>query len=213
MARSKSSTRWLREHFDDAYVKRAQSEGMRARSAYKLEELLDRDHLLQPGMCVVDLGSAPGGWAQLVRQRLGPRGRILALDILPMAALPGVEFLAGDFRDAAVLAAFEALLGTSRPDLVLSDMAPNMSGVAGVDQARAMNLAELAADFARRWLEPGGAFLVKLFQGEGFDDYVRGLRGDYARVTMRKPKASRARSREVYALASGRKAASSEEPT
>ena len=213
MARSKSSTRWLREHFDDAYVKRAQSEGMRARSAYKLEELLDRDHLLRPDMCVVDLGAAPGGWSQLVRQRLGERGRVVALDILPMAALPGVEFVCGDFREESVLAGFEALLAGARPGLVLSDMAPNMSGVASADQARAMHLAELAAEFARRWLEPGGAFLVKLFQGAGFDDFVRGLRGDYTRVTMRKPKASRARSREVYALASGRKAGRSEETT
>ncbi|HET8899659.1 MAG TPA: 23S rRNA (uridine(2552)-2'-O)-methyltransferase RlmE [Rhodanobacteraceae bacterium] len=206
MARSKSSARWLREHFDDAYVKRAQSEGVRARSAYKLEELIDRDRLLKPGMCVVDLGAAPGGWAQLVRQRMGDKGRVLALDILPMASLAGVEFLCGDFREAEVLARFETMLEGERPDLVLSDMAPNMSGVAMADQARAMELAELAADFARQWLKPGGALLVKLFQGVGFDDYVRGLRADYGRVTMRKPKASRARSREVYALATGRKA-------
>lgn len=213
MARSKSSARWLREHFDDAYVKRAQAEGVRARSAYKLEELLDRDRLLKPGMTVVDLGAAPGGWSQLVRQRLGDGGRVLALDVLPMPALAGVEFLCGDFREAGVLEAFERMLDGAAVDLVLSDMAPNMSGVAMADQARAMDLAELAADFARRWLKPGGGFLVKLFQGAGFDDYVRGLRADYARVTMRKPKASRARSREVYASATGRKADRSEETT
>jgi 23S rRNA (uridine2552-2'-O)-methyltransferase len=205
VARSKSSARWLREHFDDAYVKRAQAQGMRARSVYKLEELIERDHLLRPGMAVVDLGAAPGGWSQLLRQRQGDGGRVIALDILPMAALPGVEFICGDFRENAVLEQLEATLGGIRADLVLSDMAPNMSGVALADQARAMELAELAADFAHRWLKPGGSFLVKLFQGAGFDDYVRGLRADYGRVTMRKPKASRARSREVYALATDRR--------
>ena len=213
MARSKSSARWLREHFDDTYVKRAQAEGARARSTYKLEELLERDRLLKPGMTVVDLGAAPGGWSQLVSQRLGGKGRVLALDILPMAALPGVEFLCGDFRESVVLDEFERMLDGAGVDLVLSDMAPNMSGVAVADQARAMDLAELAADFARRWLKPDGSFLVKLFQGVGFDDYVRGLRADYARVTMRKPKASRARSREVYASATGRKVDRSEETT
>jgi 23S rRNA (uridine2552-2'-O)-methyltransferase len=196
----------LREHFDDAYVKRAQAEGMRARSVYKLEELIERDRLLRPGMVLVDLGAAPGGWSQLLRQRQGNGGRVIALDILPMAALPGVEFICGDFRQKAVLAQLEATLDGAHVDLVLSDMAPNMSGVALADQARAMELAELAMDFARHWLKPGGSFLVKLFQGAGFDDYVRGLRADYGRVTMRKPKASRARSREVYALATDRRA-------
>lgn len=203
MARSKSSHRWLKEHFSDPYVKRAQAEGLRSRAAYKLEELIDRDRLLKPGMRVVDLGAAPGGWSQMARARLGERGRVLALDILPMDAIAGVEFLQGDFREEAVLARLEQALGGAGLDLVLSDMAPNMTGVASVDQARAMELAELARDFAQAHLDPGGAFLVKLFQGAGFDDYLKDLRRRYAKITMRKPKASRARSPEVYALATG----------
>ncbi len=203
MPRSKSSARWLRAHFDDAYVKRAQAEGMRSRAAFKLEELLDRDRLLKPAMTVVDLGAAPGGWSQVVKQRLGEKGRVIALDILPMQGIGGVEFIQGDFREDAVLQALQARLNGRKADLVLSDMAPNISGIAVADQARAMYLAELALDFARNWLKPGGSFLVKLFQGTGFDDYLRGLRADFARVTLRKPKASRARSREVYALATG----------
>lgn len=205
MARSKSSARWLREHFSDPWVRKAHQEGVRARSAFKLAELLERDRLLRPEMTVVDLGAAPGAWSQLVRERLGDSGRVIALDILPMEPLAGVEFIEGDFREAATLAALEALLEGSRVDLVLSDMAPNMSGVAVSDQARAMHLAELAADFAARWLRPGGSFVVKLFHGAGFDQYVRDLRGQYERVIMRKPEASRSRSREVYALAQGRK--------
>jgi len=205
MARSKSSSRWLREHFDDAYVKRARSEGWRSRAAFKLEELLERDRLLKPGMTVVDLGAAPGGWSQLVRARLGDQGRIVALDILPMQGIGGVEFIEGDFREDDVLKQLEDILEGSRVDLVLSDMAPNMSGVAVADQARAMHLAELALAFSRDWLRPGGNFLIKLFQGAGFDEYLRDLRADFGRVTMRKPKASRARSNEVYALASGRR--------
>lgn len=203
MPRSKSSSRWLREHFDDAYVKRAQAEGWRSRAAFKLEELVDRDRLLRPGMTVVDLGAAPGGWSQLVRDRMGDAGRILALDILPMQGIGGVEFIEGDFREDAVLGELERRLQGERVDLVLSDMAPNMSGVAVSDQIRAMHLAELALEFARTWLKPGGAFLIKLFQGAGFDEYIKDLRGSFDRVTMRKPKASRARSREVYALATG----------
>jgi len=206
MSRSKSSAGWLREHFSDVYVKKAQAEGVRSRAVYKLEELIDRDRLLKPGMTVVDLGAAPGGWSQLVRQRLGENGKVFALDILPMQGIAGVDFLEGDFREEVVLRALEARLEGQRVDLVLSDMAPNMSGVALADQIRAMDLAELALDFSRQWLKPGGAFLIKLFQGAGFDDYIRSLRADFSRVTMRKPKASRARSREVYALATGRKA-------
>jgi 23S rRNA (uridine2552-2'-O)-methyltransferase len=201
MKRSKSSQRWLKEHFGDPFVKRAHKEGLRSRAAYKLEELIERDRLLRPGMVVVDLGAAPGGWAQVLAQRLGDRGRIVALDILPMPAIAGVSFIEGDFRDPAVLARLEAELAGRPVDLVLSDMAPNMSGVAVVDQARAMELAELALDFARRHLASGGDFLVKLFQGAGFDAYLKDLRRDFAKVKMRKPKASRARSREVYALA------------
>ena len=203
MARSKSSSRWLREHFDDVYVKRAQAEGMRSRAAFKLEELLDRDKLLKPGMTVVDLGAAPGGWSQLVRRELGDAGRIVALDILPMQGIGGVDFIEGDFREDEVLKQLEDALDGAQVDLVLSDMAPNMSGVAVTDQIRAMHLAELALDFCRGQLKPGGAFLIKLFQGAGFDDYLRDLRASFQRVTMRKPKASRARSRETYALATG----------
>ncbi len=206
MNRSKSSTRWLREHFQDPFVKKAQVEGLRSRAAFKLTELIERDRLLRPGMNVVDLGAAPGGWTQVVRESLGDSGRVIALDVLPMQGVAGVDVLQGDFRDAALLARLEALLGGTRLDLVLSDMAPNMSGVVLVDQARAMELAELALAFARRWLKPGGAFLVKLFHGVGFDDFVRDLRQGFERVSMRKPKASRARSREVYALASNLKA-------
>lgn len=206
MTRSKSSSRWLREHFDDVYVKKAQAEGLRSRAVFKLEELIERDRLLKPGMHVVDLGAAPGGWSQLVRQRLGDNGTVVALDILPMQGIAGVDFLLGDFREESVLHELEARLEGQKLDLVLSDMAPNMSGVALADQIRAMDLAELALDFSRLWLKPGGSFLIKLFQGAGFDDYLRSLRADFTRVTMRKPKASRARSREVYALAMGRKA-------
>jgi len=205
MARSKSSSRWLREHFDDVYVKRAQSEGWRSRAVFKLDELLERDRLLKPGMTVVDLGAAPGGWSQLVRARLGDQGRIIALDILPMQGIGGVEFIEGDFREENVLKQLEDSLDGQKVDLVLSDMAPNMSGVVVADQARVMHLAELALEFSREWLKPGGAFLIKLFQGAGFDDYVRDLRAEFGRVTMRKPKASRARSSEVYALASAKR--------
>lgn len=205
MTRSKSSHRWLREHFSDPYVKKAQAEGMRSRAAYKLEELVERDRLLKPGMVVVDLGAAPGGWSQWVRQALGDSGRVVALDILEMPSLAGVEFIHGDFREDAVLARLEDLLNGQPVDLVLSDMAPNMSGVDAVDLPRAMHLAELAMDFADRHLRPGGTFLIKLFQGVGFDAYVRDLRARYDRVVIRKPAASRRRSTEVYALAQGRR--------
>ncbi|HZX81170.1 MAG TPA: 23S rRNA (uridine(2552)-2'-O)-methyltransferase RlmE [Lysobacter sp.] len=204
--RSKSSQRWLKEHFADPFVKKAQSEGLRSRAAYKLEELVERDRLLKPGMTVVDLGAAPGGWSQWVRQALGDSGRVIALDILEMPSLAGVEFLHGDFRDDEVLSRLEAALGGRSVDLVLSDMAPNMSGVDAVDMPRAMHLAELAMDFADRHLRVDGTFLIKLFQGVGFDDYVRELRRRYAKVSIRKPAASRKRSPEVYALAQGKRA-------
>lgn len=207
MARSKSSQRWLREHFNDPYVKRAQAEGLRSRAAYKLEELIERDRLLKPGMVIVDLGAAPGGWSQMAQQYLGGDGRVIALDILAMPSLGGVEFIEGDFREESVLKRLEDTLAGAPVDLVLSDMAPNMSGVASVDQARAMHLAELARDFAQDHLKPGGAFLAKLFQGAGFDEYIRDLRRRYGKLTMRKPKASRARSPEVYALATDFRAA------
>lgn len=207
--RSKSSQRWLKEHFSDPYVKKAQAEGLRSRAAYKLEELVARDQLLKPGMAVVDLGAAPGGWSQWVRQeldRLDPQrpGRVVALDILEMPGLAGVEFLHGDFREQSVLSQLESSLNGQPVDLVLSDMAPNKSGMDAVDQPRAMHLAELAMEFADHHLKPGGAFLIKLFQGVGFDDYVRELRRRYARVAIRKPAASRKRSPEVYALAQGK---------
>ena len=199
--RSKSSQRWLKEHFSDPYVKKAQAEGLRSRAAYKLEELFARDRLLKPGMVVVDLGAGPGGWSQWVRQALGEGGRVIALDILDMPPLAGVEFLHGDFREDAVLSRLESTLAGEPVDLVLSDMAPNKSGMDAVDQPRMMHLAELAMDFADRHLRPGGAFVIKLFHGAGFDDYVRELRRRYARVAIRKPAASRKRSPEVYALA------------
>lgn len=203
MARTKSSARWLNEHFRDEFVRRAQAEGWRSRAAFKLDELLDRDPLLKPGMVVVDLGAAPGGWSQLVRRRLGAEGRVFALDILPMQGIGGVEFIQGDFREAAVFDALMDRLQGARVDLVLSDMAPNISGIEVADQARAMHLAELALAFAKKSLQSRGSLLVKLFQGRGFDEYLRDLRGRFGRVTLRKPKASRARSREVYALATG----------
>lgn len=210
--RSRSSQRWLKEHFSDPYVKKAQAEGMRSRAAYKLEELVERDQLLKPGMLVVDLGAAPGGWSQWVRQALDGAdranpGRVIALDILEMPPLAGVEFLHGDFRDDVVLSSLEAMLQGRPVDLVLSDMAPNKSGVDSVDLPRAMHLAELAMDFADNHLRIGGSFLIKLFQGVGFDEYVRELRRRYARLAIRKPAASRKRSPEVYALAQGKLAA------
>jgi 23S rRNA (uridine2552-2'-O)-methyltransferase len=210
-SRSKSSQRWLKEHFSDPYVKKAQAEGLRSRAAFKLEELVERDRILRPGMTVVDLGAAPGGWSQWVRQALDAldRGRpepsrVLAVDILEMPPLAGVEFLHGDFREDDVLSRLEAMLGSAPVDLVLSDMAPNKSGMDAVDQPRMMHLAELAMDFADHHLRTGGAFLIKLFQGTGFDDYVRALRKRYAKVAIRKPAASRRRSPEVYALAQGK---------
>lgn len=205
MARSKSSSRWLREHFSDPYVKRAQAEGWRSRAVFKLEELIERDRLLKPGMVVIDLGAAPGGWSQVARERLGDRGRVIALDILPMQGIGGVEFICGDFREASVLEELKRTLGDSKVDLVLSDMAPNLSGMAAVDQPRAMHLVELAEEFAAAHLREGGSFLTKVFQGGGFDEFVRRLRGSYERVSIRKPRASRARSPEVYALATGRR--------
>ena len=202
--RSKSSQRWLKEHFSDPYVKKAQAEGMRSRAAYKLEELVERDRLLKPGMVVVDLGAAPGGWSQWVRKELGDTGRVIASDILEMPTLAGVEFLHGDFREDGVLSELEKMLDGAAVDLVLSDMAPNMSGVDQVDQARAMHLSELAMAFADDHLRVGGTFLIKLFQGVGFDEYVRELRRRYAKLAIRKPAASRRRSNEVYALAQGK---------
>ena len=205
MARSKSSSRWLKEHFSDPYVKRAQAEGWRSRAVFKLEELIERDRLLKPGMVIVDLGAAPGGWSQVARERLGEKGRVIALDILPMQGIGGVEFIHGDFREDSVLQQLKQTLDGALVDLVLSDMAPNLSGMTAVDQPRSMHLVELAEEFSAAHLRPGGAFLTKVFQGEGFDDLVRRLRAGYERVSIRKPKASRARSPEVYALAVGKR--------
>ncbi len=201
MARSKSSARWLREHFTDEYVKRAQQDGYRSRAVYKLLEIHEKDHLLRPGLTVVDLGAAPGGWSQLSARLVGGQGRVMALDILPMEPLPGVEFIEGDFREAAVLDQLLAALDGRTVDVVLSDMAPNTSGIKAVDQPSIMYLAELALDFARQRLRPGGDFLVKAFQGEGFDAYFKALRTAFATVAPRKPRASRARSAEQYLLA------------
>ena len=206
MARSKSSHRWLREHFADPYVKRAQSEGLRSRAAYKLEELLARDRILKPGMVVVDLGAAPGGWSQVARRMLGDTGRVVALDILEMPAIAGVEFIHGDFREDSALSRLEEVLKGEPVDLVLSDMAPNMSGMDAVDQPRALHLAELARDFADAHLRPGGSFLLKLFHGQGSDVFLRDLRRRYQAVRVRKPEASRRRSSEVYVLATGKRA-------
>jgi len=199
--RSKSSARWLAEHASDEYVKRAHREGLRSRAAFKLEEIQARERLLRPGIRCVDLGAAPGGWSQYAARILGGTGRIVATDILPMDPIPGVEFVQGDFREDQVLAEVLERVGADKVNLVLSDMAPNMAGIDAVDQPRAMYLAELAVEFADRVLAPGGDLLVKLFQGEGFDQIIRDARGRFARVATKKPKASRARSPEIYLLA------------
>jgi 23S rRNA (uridine2552-2'-O)-methyltransferase len=201
MARSKSSTRWLKEHFDDEYVKRAQQMGYRSRAVFKLLEIQEKDRILRKGMHVVDLGAAPGGWCQVAAGALGPSGRLVALDILPMDPVPGVEIVTGDFREDTVMASLMDCVGNDKFDLVMSDMAPNISGERSVDQPRAMYLAELALDLAKRVLAPGGDFLVKVFQGEGSEQFLRDLRPTFAKVIVRKPKASRPRSREVYLLA------------
>lgn len=201
MARSRSSGRWLKEHFDDPYVKRAQEEGYRSRAVYKLKEIQERDRLIRPGMTVVDLGAAPGGWSQLAARLVGGRGGVIALDILPMDPLSGVDFIEGDFREEAVLERLKETLRGRAVDLVISDMAPNISGVRAVDQPRAMYLVELVVDFARQSLKPEGDLLVKVFQGEGFEPLLRQLRQDFVSVVSRKPASSRARSSELYLLA------------
>jgi len=205
MAKSKSSRRWLAEHFDDQYVKMAQQQGLRSRAAFKLIELDEKYHLLRKGMRVVDLGSAPGSWTQVVQRALAGSGQIIALDILPMDPLENVNFIQGDFTEQQPLALLEEALNGQYADLVLSDMAPNMSGMGAVDQPRAMYLAELALAFAEKWLEPGGNLVVKAFHGEGFDDFVKSARAMFERLQVRKPAASRPRSREVYILGHRRK--------
>ena len=192
--------KWMQEHVADAYVKRAQAEGMRSRAAYKLEQLAVRDRLLAPGMTVVDLGAAPGSWSQVAAARVGARGRVIALDLLEMTPLPGVTFIRGDFRDSAVAEELEQALGGQRVDLVLSDLAPNVSGIPASDQARMLELAELAQEFALKHLKPQGNFLVKLFQGAAFESLLRQLRSRFVSVAVRKPDASRSRSSEVYVV-------------
>ncbi len=205
MARSRGSSRWLQRHVNDEYVKRAQRDGYRSRASYKLLEILDRDRLIRPGMTVVDLGAAPGGWSQIAAKEVGGKGRVIALDILDMEPIPGVEFLRGDFLQDEVLNRLETRLDGRPIDLVISDIAPNISGLNAVDQPRSMYLCELALDFAVNHLREGGGFVTKIFQGEGFDDYVRALRAGFSRVVTRKPRASRAKSREVYLVADRRK--------
>lgn len=203
MAKSKSSRRWLDRHVKDPYVQRAQRDGYRSRAAYKLLEIQEKDRLIEPGMRIVDLGAAPGSWSQIALRLSGARGCVIALDILPMAALTGVTVLEGDFREDSVLSQLEETLDGKPLDLVLSDMAPNITGMAVVDQARGMYLAELALEFSREHLKPGGSLVVKTFQGEGFDNYLRTLRERFARVVTRKPKSSRSESREVFLVAKG----------
>ena len=201
--RSASSTRWLKEHFDDHFVQKAQKLGLRSRAAFKLEEINQQDKLIKPGMTVVDLGSAPGSWSQFCVGVVGNNGTIIACDILPMDPIAGVDFLQGDFREETVLGALLARVGPDKVDLVMSDMAPNMSGTQQVDQARAMYLIELALDMCNQVLRTNGSFVVKVFQGEGFDAYLNEIRKLFSAVKIRKPDSSRARSREVYIVATG----------
>ncbi|WP_417549218.1 23S rRNA (uridine(2552)-2'-O)-methyltransferase RlmE [Methylophaga sp.] len=205
MARSKSSNNWLREHFDDPYVKKAQQKGYRSRATFKLEEIDQKDKLIRKGISVVDLGAAPGGWSDYALHRVGDNGKVIALDILPMTPLTGVHFIEGDFREDHVLEQLNEVLAGQSIDLVLSDMAPNMTGVDAIDQPGSMHLVELALDFAINNLSKQGDFLVKVFQGEGFDDFLKSMRAHFNKVTTRKPDASRARSREVYLLGRGLK--------
>ena len=200
MAKSKSSNDWLREHFDDPYVKKAQKAGYRSRATFKLEEIDKKDKLIKPGMSVVDLGSAPGGWSDYALRKLGDTGTVVALDILRMTPLSGVHFIEGDFREDAVLDELNLVLNSQPIDLVLSDMAPNITGVDSIDQPSSMYLVELALQLALENLSKEGIFLVKVFQGEGFDTYLKAMRDGFQKVITRKPDASRARSREVYLL-------------
>jgi len=205
VARSKTSAAWLKEHVDDVWVQKAQKDGYRSRATYKLAEIDDKDRLFRPGMTVIDLGSAPGGWSQLLSERLGSEGKILASDILPMDAIPDVEFIQGDFTEDAILELLLESMQGKQADLVISDMAPNLSGMNAIDQPKAMYLVELALDLAEQVLKPGGDLLAKVFQGEGYEDYLKLLRSRFTKVLTRKPIASRARSREVYLLARGYK--------
>ncbi|TRY14240.1 23S rRNA (uridine(2552)-2'-O)-methyltransferase RlmE [Shewanella hanedai] len=203
--RTASSSRWMQEHFDDHYVKLAQKRGFRSRAAFKIEEIQEKDKLIRPGMTVVDLGAAPGGWSQVAVKLAGDDGKVIACDILPMDPIVGVDFLQGDFREEKVLDALLTRVGDAKVDVVLSDMAPNMSGTGGVDQPRAMYLVELALDMCHQVLAPNGCFAVKVFQGEGFEEYMKAVKEAFKTVKTRKPDSSRARSREVYLVATGYK--------
>ena len=204
MAITKSSNRWMKEHFDDEYVKRSQQDGYRSRAVYKLQEIQQKDKIFKHGMCVVDLGAAPGSWSQIVTEWVGSNaGRVIASDILPIDPLPFVDFVQGDFREESVLNELLAVLNNSKADVVISDMAPNMSGNDGIDMPRSIYLCELALDMAQQVLKNNGSFVVKLFQGQGSEAYIKDVRSQFKTVKVRKPKASRARSREVYILAQG----------
>lgn len=203
MAKSKSSKTWLKEHFDDEYVRRSQQDGYRSRAIYKLIEIDEKDRLIKPGMTIIDLGAAPGGWSEYCVKKMGGKGTVVALDILPMEPIDGVKIIEGDFREDAVFDELMTEMNNAGADLVISDMAPNISGMGSVDIPRAYYLCELALDLARQVLKPGGGLLVKLFQGEGFEAYNKELKASFSKVVMRKPRASRARSREIYALATG----------
>jgi len=203
VARSKSSGRWLKEHFDDPYVKMAQRDGYRSRASYKLLEIQEKDRIMRPNMTVVDLGSAPGGWSQVASRIVGDKGRMIASDILPMDGMADVSFIQGDFTEQEVFDKIMAAIDNKPVDLVISDMAPNMSGIRAADQAAAMLLCELALDLAVKVLRPGGDFLIKVFHGEGFDEYLKEVRQQFEKVQMRKPASSRDRSREQYLLARG----------
>ncbi len=203
MSRSKSSGQWLKEHFDDHYVKLSKEKGYRSRASFKLLELQEKDRLIKPGMTVVDLGAAPGGWSQVAAELVGESGRVVASDILPMDSMAGVEFIQGDFTEEVVLNEILWVMGEDLADLVISDMAPNMSGMNSIDQPAAMYLVELALDMARQVLKPNGVFVAKVFQGEGFDQYLADVRTSFKKVVTRKPDSSRARSREVYIIGHG----------
>ena len=203
MGRSKSSHQWIQRHVNDEYVKRSQADGYRSRASYKLLEIQERDSLIQPGQVIVDLGAAPGGWSQVAVKLVGHKGRVLATDLLEMDPVQGVDFVQGDFREQAVVVELINLLDGRKVDLVISDIAPNISGMSALDQPRSMYLCELALDFARQQLKSGGGLVVKVFHGAGFDDFIRDARTSFSRVVTRKPKASRSKSREVYMVATG----------
>ena len=203
MARSKTSKAWLKEHFDDSYVKLAKEKGYRSRASFKLLDIQEKDHLFKKGMTVVDLGAAPGGWSQIAAELVGDNGRVVASDILPMDSLAGVEFVQGDFTEESVLNEILTVMDGELADLVISDMAPNMSGMNSIDQPAAMYLVELALEMAKDVLKPKGNFVAKVFQGEGFDQYLLDVRANFDRVVTRKPDSSRARSREVYIIGRG----------